>query len=81
MMFEYASPVMEIIPLAGCNLCTTTETVLFCGTAIDVRSFFFPRNMPFPTLVVFLTIHDTLLTALGQRTFFLRWVSIAVDTM
>ena len=30
------------------NLCTIADIVLFCGTAIDVRSlFFFPRNIPF----------------------------------
>ena len=52
---------MEINPLLG-NLCTIT-VILFCGTAIAV----IPRNITFPTFVVFLTIHDTLLTARGRR--------------
>ena len=43
------------------DFCTITDSVLFCGTAIDVRSYFFHA-------------HDTLLTARGQQTFFfLRW--------
>ena len=37
---------------------------------MDVGSFFFLRNVPFQTSVVFLTIHDTFLTARGRRVFF-----------
>ena len=32
--------------------------------------FFFSRNIPFPTSVLFLTLYDTLLTARGHRVFF-----------
>ena len=66
------------------NFCTSTDLVLFCGTAIDVRSFF---HTTFPsTSVVFLTIHDTLLTADKRRVFCVSvscvfLVSNAVDTI
>ena len=79
MFFELISPVMEINPLR-CSLCAITDFVLFCETDIDVRSGF-PRNIIFQTSVVFLAIHDTLLTARGRRAFFFAMVSKAVDTM
>ena len=52
---------------------------------MDVE-FFSPRNILSPTSVVFLTNHDTWLTARGQRSFFtfvffLATVSNAADTM
>ena len=56
---------MEVDPLWG-NSCTIADIVVFCGTVIDARSCFFPRNIPFQTSVVFLTIHNTLLTARGR---------------
>ena len=54
--------------------------------------FFFSRNVPFQTSVVFLTLHDTLLTTRGRRGFivlvfffvfffFFATVSNAADTM
>ena len=69
------------------NLSMMTDIVFFCGSATDVR-FFFPRNVPFQTSVVFSTLHETLLIARGQRSFivlvffvfFFAMVSNAVDT-
>ena len=66
--FQLIEAVMEKNSLRG-NSCTITDFVLFCGTADHMRSFF-PRNGPFQISVVFLTIHDALLTARGQRIFF-----------
>ena len=87
MFFELTSLVMEINSLQG-TLSTIPDVVLFCGTAFDVRScFFFPHNIPFPTSVVLLTRHCTLLTARGRRVFFVSVLCVssmasnAVDTM
>ena len=81
----FRGPAMELNRLRG-NLCTIAGIVLFCGTAINVRFFFFAQHSP--TSVVFLTIHDTLLTARGRRfslflsyAFFFAMVSNDVDTM
>ena len=38
----------------------------FFGTAMDVSCFFFTQ-LPFLTSVVFLTLHDALLTTRGRR--------------
>ena len=46
------------------------STITFFGTAMDVRSCFFSPQHSLLTSFVFLTIHDTLLIARGQRTFF-----------
>ena len=41
-----------------CDVSTITDVFFFCSTVMDVVScFFFPRNIPFPSSVVFLTIH------------------------
>ena len=54
----------------------------FFSTRHGRDSFFSQRNVSFPTSVVFLTIHDTLLIARGQRaSFFFAMVLSAVDTM
>ena len=55
------------------NSSTIPDSVFF-EPVIDMRSFFSHNAIySLPTLVVFLTIHETLLTARGQRTFFLPW--------
>ena len=61
--------------------------ISFCCVEQPLTSdLFFPRNIPFPASVVFLTNHDTLLTTRGQRTFFASvfffvTASKAADTM
>ena len=79
---------MDINSLRG-NLSTISDIVFSCGTVIDVRScfvFFFTQR-PFQTSVVFLTIHDTMLSARGTlfcfclMRFFFAMASNAVDTM
>ena len=59
---------MEMSSLRS-NLSTITDIVFFCGTAIDVRSFF-SRNIHFFLRLCSLTIHVSLLIARGQRAFF-----------
>ena len=64
----------------GVNLCTITD-IVFWGTAMDVRSCFFPTQHSLLTSVLFMTIHDTLLIACGQRTFFVlsqtQWSNVS----
>ena len=64
MFFDLISSVMDIHPMRG-NCCTIADIV--GGTPIDVRSCFYPRNIPFQTSFVFLTSHYTFLTARGQQ--------------
>ena len=51
------------------RLLISSFSLFFFGTVMDVGSSFFPRNVPFQTSVVFLTIHDTWLTTRGRRGF------------
>ena len=49
---------------------TITDITFFLWNRMDVGSFvFFSRNVPFLTSVVFLTLHDTLLTTRRRRGF------------
>ena len=52
-----------------CNLSTITDIILFMWNRHGRQSLFFSRNVPFQTSVVFLTLHDTLLTTRGRRGF------------
>ena len=49
--------------------CTIAEIDLFLWNSHGREILFFPRNIPLPTSVVFLTVHGTLLTARGRRVF------------
>ena len=88
-IFELTKTVMEMNPLRG-NLWTIADIVFFLWNRHGRRILIFFTQRPFLSSVVFLTLHDTLLTTRGRRGFivlvffccvFFAMVSNAVDTL